>query len=268
MVQQKRQTERLQKAVLFETAMAVLGLLWMALLVIELVYGLSPFLSTVFNVIWAIFVLDFSIRFWRSRNKRRYLKKNWLVGISLLIPALRIFRIFTTIRILRVASVVRGIQFARLFASFRRAVRALGSTMHRRGFGYVAGITAIVIFSGAAGMYAYERNAPLQDGFGTYGESLWWTGMIITTLGSQHWPVTPEGRILCLILSIYAVTILGYIAATLASFFIGRDATQAVHPQDVHNLQETIDRLNQELQEMAGPLQKMQQEKPPPDRES
>lgn len=38
------------------------------------------------------------------------------------------------------------------------------------------------------------------------------------------WPQTAEGRLLCLLLSIYSLGILGYITATLASFFVGRDA--------------------------------------------
>lgn len=47
--------------------------------------------------------------------------------------------------------------------------------------------------------------------------------MILTTMGSSYWPVTTEGRLLCLILSIYAFTIFGYITAGFASFLIGQD---------------------------------------------
>jgi len=112
----------------------------------------------------------------------------------------------------------------RLLTSFNRSARALGATMRRRGFGYIIALTVIVVLSGAAGMYAFERNTPGQEGFDTYGDALWWTAMIITTLGSQYWPVSTEGRILCLILSLYAFTVFGYITAVLASHFIGRDA--------------------------------------------
>ena len=48
--------------------------------------------------------------------------------------------------------------------------------------------------------------------------------MIITTLGSAHWPGTAEGRILGFLLSLYAFGIFGYITATLATFFVGREA--------------------------------------------
>ena len=48
--------------------------------------------------------------------------------------------------------------------------------------------------------------------------------MMITTVGSEYWPQTVERRILCLGLALYAFAVFGYLAATLSSFFIERDA--------------------------------------------
>ena len=101
-------------------------------------------------------------------------------------------------------------------------MRALGASMSRRGFGYVVALTVIVTMSGAAGMYAFENGSP--DGLNSYGEALWWTAMIMTTMGSAYWPQTPEGRVLCIILALYAFGIFGYVTATLATYFVGRDA--------------------------------------------
>jgi voltage-gated potassium channel len=47
--------------------------------------------------------------------------------------------------------------------------------------------------------------------------------MLLTTIGSEYWPRTPEGRLLCLLLSLYAIGVFGYITAALASFFVDRD---------------------------------------------
>ena len=82
----------------------------------------------------------------------------------------------------------------------------------------------IVLFGGAAGMYAFERNA--EGGLQDYGTALWWTSMILTTMGSEYWPRTFEGRLLCIVLALYAFAVFGYVTATLASFFIGRDAQE------------------------------------------
>ncbi|HZW03924.1 MAG TPA: hypothetical protein VFF68_08350, partial [Anaerolineaceae bacterium] len=61
----------------------VLAVGWLILLVIDLTTGLNRFLTTIFNVIWIIFIVDFSIRFILAPDKREYLKANWLTAISL-----------------------------------------------------------------------------------------------------------------------------------------------------------------------------------------
>lgn len=47
--------------------------------------------------------------------------------------------------------------------------------------------------------------------------------MILVTMGSESWPRTPEGRLLCLLLALYGYSVFGYITATLASFFVAAD---------------------------------------------
>lgn len=203
-----------------ETIMVVLSFVWTGLLIFDLAFGFSPLLLDIFNAIWAIFILDFAVRLILATDRRHYLKSNWIMAISLIVPAFRILRV---VRVLRLASVVRGVRLIHLLASFNRSMRALGQTMSRRGFGYVVALTLIVILAGAAGMYAFEREAPPHEGFDSYSDALWWTAMIITTLGSEYWPATTAGRILCLFLALYAFTVFGYITAVLASHFVGRD---------------------------------------------
>lgn len=139
-----------------------------------------------------------------------------------MVPALRIFRIVRVVRLLRLARVGRGLRLFRLITSLNRGMRALGASLRRRGFGYVLALTVLVLFAGAAGMYAFERGVP--GGLNNYGEALWWTAMIMTTMGSEYWPQTFEGRVLCVFLALYAFAIFGYVTATLATYFVGRDA--------------------------------------------
>ena len=44
------------------------------------------------------------------------------------------------------------------------------------------------------------------------------------TMGSDYFPKTPEGRMLCFLLAVYAFAIFGYLTATLATFFVSQDA--------------------------------------------
>ncbi len=205
-----------------ETPMLALAFVWLALLVVELIWGDSLLFESIGTIIWVIFILDFAVEFVLAPHKAAYLKKNWLTATSLLIPALRLFRFFRVFRLLRLAHVGRSFRLLRVVSSLNRGMHALAASLSRRGFGYVIALTVLVTFTGAAGMYAFENVAP--GGMKSYGEALWWTTMVLTTMGSQYWPETIEGRVLCVFLALYAFAVFGYVTATLATFFIGRDA--------------------------------------------
>jgi voltage-gated potassium channel len=236
---------------LLEMPMVVLAFAWLALLIGDLIWGESPTFEAIGAIIWVVFILDFALKFILAPHKLEYLKTNWLTAISLLVPALRIFRV---VRLLRLARVGRGLRLFRVISSLNRSMRALGATLRRRGFGFVAILTLMVVFAGAAGMYAFENGVP--GGLNSYGEALWWTSMIMTTLGSQYWPQTLEGRVLCVILALYAFAIFGYVTATLASFFLGRDAEESegelAGSREIAALREELSALREEMRAFPG----------------
>lgn len=234
-----------------ETPMLVLGLAWLVLLVLELTRGLSPFLEIVGTGIWVVFIAEFALRFALAPAKLGYLRHQWLTALSLVLPALRVFRIFRVFRFLRAARAARGLRLFRVVSSLNRGMRSLGRSMGRRGFGYAVALTTLVTLAGAAGMYALE-----SPGLAGYGDALWWTAMIMTTLGSEYWPHTPEGRLLGFLLSLYALAVFGYVAATLATFFIGRDAedegAEIAGAASVEALRAEIAALREELRSFAA----------------
>lgn len=236
-----------------ETPMLVLAFAWLALLVGELVWGESRSFEIIGTIIWAIFILDFALEFILAPHKVPYLKRNWLTVLSLLVPALRVFRIFKVIRLLRLTRVGRSLRLFRVVSSLNRGMRALAANLQRRGFGYVIALTLLVLFAGAAGMYAFEKEAP--GGLSTYSEALWWTAMVMTTMGSQYWPQTLEGRILCFFLALYAFAVFGYVTATLATFFVGRDAeseeAELAGSMELAGIREEIRALREEVRALS-----------------
>lgn len=209
-----------------ELPMQLLGFTWLALLVLELTNGLSTPLAILSTAIWIVFIVDFAIRLSIAPDRRQYLRSNWLTALSLVVPALRVLRIVRFARVLRVARVTRGVRLVRVVTSVNRGMKALSRTMGRRGLAYVVVLTVLVTFAGAAGMYAFEHEAP-TSGLGDFSTTLWWTAMIMTTMGTEYWPQTGEGRVLALLLSLYAFSVFGYVTAALASHFIDRDADRA-----------------------------------------
>jgi voltage-gated potassium channel len=159
------------------------------------------------------------------------LRRNWLTALALVLPAFRVLRVLRAFRFFRAARAARSVGLLRLLTSLNRGMRATRRALRRRGVGYVAALTLLVTFAGAAGMYLFENPATLREaghdrgsgGLASYGEALWWTAMIMTTMGTEYWPRTVEGRIVCGLLALYAFAFFGYLTATIASYFIGHD---------------------------------------------
>jgi voltage-gated potassium channel len=203
------------------TPMLLLSLAWLAIVLVELLRGTSALLEVFGIAIWVVFILEFAVRFAVAPEKLPFLRRNWLTILSLAVPALRLFR---GLRVLRAARVLRGARLVRIVGTANRSMNALKATLRRRHFGYVLGLTALVVGLGAAGMLSFEPAGEVEGGFSSYAEALWWTAMLVSTIGSAFWPITAEGRILCFLLSLYGLAVFGYITASFASFFIGRDA--------------------------------------------
>lgn len=240
-----------------EMPMVLLGFVWLALLVVELTRGLDARLEWLSAAIWAVFVFDFLLRLGLAPRRLAYLRRNWLTVVALFLPALRIVRVVRLVRLFRVARAARGLRLLKVVASLNRGMRALGRSMGRRGLGYVVVLTGLVTLVGAAGMHAFERDLPAGGGLDDYWSALWWTAMLMTSMGSEYWPRTAEGRILAFLLAVYAVAVLGYITAALASFFVGRDAQseqgEVAGAEAIASLHREIAALRTEIRRLGEP---------------
>lgn len=232
-----------------ETPLIILGFVWLGLLILELLNKSTSYLETAGVVIWIIFILDFSIKFFLTPLKIKYLKTNLITLVSLIVPAFRLFRL---VRILRLLRFGRGLRLIKVLGSLNRGMRILALTMKRRAFGYVFLLSLIVLFVGSAGMFAFEQN--FNEGFNSYGTSFWWTAMIIISMGTEFWPKTPEGRTLSFIIAIYGFAVFGYITASIATFFIGKDAddnnTELAGAKHIEELKKEITLLRKEIEKL------------------
>ena len=202
-----------------EKPLIFLGIIWLLLLVVQLVYGQSAWINDATIAVWAVFVIDFAIRLLLAPKKLLFLKKHWLVALSLLLPALSVLRLTRILAMLPSWQVL----IFRLLSGLNRSITVLGSTMRRRGMSYVLAVSVAVTFAGAAGIYALEPHS--TNAIPTFGYALWWTGMIMTTMGSAYYPQTVGGQILCFLLAVFAFSIFGYITAAIASYFVHKDAS-------------------------------------------
>lgn len=227
--------------------MDVLAFIWLGLTIYELSVGLSPTLETIVTIIWSIFGIYFLMELFLAPVKKVYLKHNWLTAISLILPAFRVFRFLRVFRYLRT---IRSLSLVKILSSINRGMRTLSKTLARRVFIYVISLTIMVVFSGAAGIMNFESE--VSDYFQGFGSALWWSSMMVTTMGSDYFPKSPEGRTLAFVLAVYGFAVFGYVAATIASFLISR--VKVVNK--TADMEEQIQLLREEIKELKALLEK------------
>ncbi len=108
---------------------------------------------------------------------------------------------------------------------FQGAARSLRRVARGRQFAYVGALTLLVILLGAVGVWSFDRGAP-DASIRTFGDAVWWAATLVTTVNSGLEAATPEARVIAILLRLYAVSVFGYVTASIASYFVGREVEE------------------------------------------
>lgn len=170
-------------------------------------------------VVWGLFFMEFAAKFALAPVKRRYLRKNWLDVVILLLPFLRL------LRALRILRATRGLPLFRLLVFGGRGSSSTLALLKRRRLGQLAIISAMVVLVGAAVAFLLEEGAA-GGNIENFGDALWWSAALITTVSSELYPVTVGGRVLAFLMMIYAIGVFSYFIASIASILVDLDSRQ------------------------------------------
>ena len=145
-----------------------------------------------------VFLTDFFIELFLSPKKWSYFKSHW-VFLLLSIPYLNILNI-TNIHVSHDAMYVLR------FVPLLRGVLALGIVLnyisHNKFVSiFITYISILVLVTYFASIIFYQMEHTINPGVITYWEAFWWGCTQVTTLGSDIYPVTTIGKILCCVLS-------------------------------------------------------------------
>jgi voltage-gated potassium channel len=180
--------------------------------------------------IWAIFALEFFIRFLKSPIKRHFLRRNLIDLIAIAIPFLR------PLRALRVISTA-----VLIVRRFEGGVRYKVSLQ--------VGIVAVFIWfvSGLAVTQA-ERGINGAN-ISSVREGWWWALTTMTTVGyGDHFPITVEGMLIGAALMLTGVSLLGTVSASIASWFVEKsNAIQEAVEDEMERNDEKLDLLINEI---------------------
>jgi voltage-gated potassium channel len=243
--------ERLDRYLDVPLALASLALVLLA--VIELTGEVSgPWkgrLATLGWVLWGLFFVEFAAKFALAPVKRHYLREHWLDALIVLLPFLKVLRLAQVLRASRALPTFRLLVFG------GRGSQSTLALLKRRRLGQLAIISAMVMLVGAALGFLLEAGAPgspIED----FGDALWWSGALVTTISSELYPVTAAGRILGFVLMIYAIGIFTYFIGSVASVLVAFDASRTQKQGDnggVELSEDEVEALRSILKKAEGP---------------
>lgn len=160
-------------------------------------YVMNPAYLAIQLTACVIFLTDFAVRCKVAKNKAHFWAGNWLV-LLVSIPYLNIIYWAGVDMSKSLYLVMKCIPLIRGFWAMWLVVLWLGGR-NARGvlLAYILTVVGFTYFA-ALMFYSYELNVnPKVD---TFGNSLWWAWMSVSTVGAEVFPVTTIGKILAVAL--------------------------------------------------------------------
>lgn len=162
---------------------------------------------------WLVFAVDFAVRIWLSEGFLRTWKgKTYLFIVVVTFP---LFLLVPGLEETDLLAVARLGWLAVLAVAGAESAHEARVLVNRIGAAGLYAATAVLVAA-----IVVNRVEDAEDGFASFGDSLWWALSTITTVGyGDRVPVTNPGRFIAALLMLSGLAFLGVIAASLAAFF-------------------------------------------------
>ena len=239
---------QLQRAVkALEWPMAILAVLVIPVIVMEdraTTPELREIAMAINWVIWIAFAAEFVLR-WADDRTWSFPRKAWFdLLLIVLTPPFAVPDAMQGIRSLRLLRVLRLI---RAFGVAAMALRLVHRHFGKQKFHYVLVVACATVVLGAVGVFALEsgENRSIQH----FGDALWWAITTVTTVGyGDITPVTPEGRLIAVVLMLTGIGVIGVFTATVASFLFKEEEGQSPEMAEILARLERIEKRLESLQ--------------------
>jgi voltage-gated potassium channel len=224
---------------MFEIPMIIFGLLVIPVLYIQMTSTnptLRLFAYIIDILIWLAFVIEFVTLISVTKDKKQYVKTNWLnLAIIVLSPPLplKAFKGFEGLRIIRVLRVLR------VFVVLSRGTKGFKKFYAKNSFNYIIYLTVILIFICGFIFSIFEKGKSLFDG-------IWWAIETVSTVGyGDIAPITTGGRAIGIILIFLGIGFMSMLTAAISAYFVEKDSNR-----EMKQILEKLDTLTKDIEEL------------------
>lgn len=172
----------------------------------------SKLLDFIDKAICLLFFVDFCIRFYKSKNKMKFMRWGWIDLVSS-IPVVNYFRAGRLLRLIRLLRIVRA------FRSSKQLVNHVFKNKAKGTFTSVSVFAILLIIFSAIAILQVETTK--EGNIKSAEDAIWWAYVTITTVGyGDKFPVTTEGRLIAVVLMTAGVGLFGTFTAYASSWFV------------------------------------------------
>ncbi len=207
-----RKFERVTAWPLLILAVAIIPIIVVPM-VVDLSAGALSALKAADWLIWAAFAVDYIVRLTIAPGKRHFLIHHKIDLIVVAVPFAQPLRIIRSVRVLRVFRAGRAATYV------GRGAQEARSLFSRENFSFAILMSGLIILGGAAVVYGLEKSDP-SSSIKSMPDAIWWAITTVSTVGSDKYPVTAEGRAIAVVLMVLGIGLVGLLAGTMASFFV------------------------------------------------
>ncbi len=199
--------------------------------------------------VWAVFLIEYAIRLALSRDRRAFVRSNWL---SIAIVILSFPALPSLMGLVRLARLIRLLRLARVPVALLRGLYALRVAVGRPGLVYLAAVNAFLILAGGALLHMVE---PEKIDGGVW-DGMWLAIVTATTVGyGDIAPTGPWGRAIAVVLMLAGVGLVSTLAASIAAYFVGQDRQAGVRQDDAAGDQDAV---RAELRRLAEQMDRVE----------
>lgn len=190
-----------------EKILLILSVILFVLLICDFLFkfDLFFFTETLYLILWVTFIIEFAAKLIISKDKGKYIRKEFFVLFIIFFPFLRPLKIFPASRW---ALVMLVEQIGDRFPIFKR-LRILEILL----------ISSVLVILSADLFVLFETGPDSK--FKNFADAVWFSVVTVATVGyGDIYPQTTPGRILAAVLIIFGVSVFGLVTATISSYFV------------------------------------------------
>jgi len=228
-------------------------------LVIVEIAGLEPKaeqgVEITYALIWVAFLADYVIRLFLARDKRLYIRQEWLslVLVILTVPVSAV----PYLDILRGARSLRLLRVFRLGAVAGRGAQRIVSVPKSENSQLVVAVSSFILVtlvSAVLVLAVEEGHSSGVDRINGMDNALWWAVTTVSTVGyGDVVPATNTGRLLALIPMVAGVLLVGVVVSNFAA-----RVTKRVELRVVHAEEDALKRIERRLSEISNRIARLE----------